>query len=40
MENEGFYNKFETLPIEAQKQVLAYIDLLTQHKIIIMHATS
>ncbi len=28
MENEGFYNKFESLPIEAQKQVLAFIDFL------------
>ncbi len=28
MENEGFYNKFESLPIEAQKQVLIFIDFL------------
>ncbi|NCS88777.1 MAG: hypothetical protein AUK34_08375 [Ignavibacteria bacterium CG2_30_36_16] len=28
MENEGFYNKFESLPIEAQKQVLTFIDFL------------
>ena len=28
MENEGFYNKFESLPIEAQKQVLVFIDFL------------
>lgn len=28
MENQGFYNKFESLPIEAQKQVLAFIDFL------------
>ena len=28
MENQGFYTKFESLPIEAQKQVLAFIDFL------------
>jgi hypothetical protein len=28
MENKGFYNKFEALPLEAQKQVLAFIDFL------------
>lgn len=28
MENKGFYNKFESLPTEAQKQVIALIDLL------------
>lgn len=28
MEDKGFYNKFESLPIEAQKQVLAFIDFL------------
>ena len=28
MENQGFYNKFESLPVEAQKQVLAFIDFL------------
>ena len=28
MENKVFYNKFESLPIEAQKQVLAFIDFL------------
>ncbi|MBU0560340.1 MAG: DUF2281 domain-containing protein [Bacteroidetes bacterium] len=28
MESKGFYNKFESLPIEAQRQVLAFIDLL------------
>ena len=28
MENEGFYNKFESLPVEAQKQVLTFIDFL------------
>ncbi len=28
MENEGFYNKFESLPIEAQKQVLDFVDFL------------
>ena len=28
MGNEGFYNKFESLPIEAQKQVLAFVDFL------------
>ncbi len=30
MENEGFYNKFESLPIEAKKQVLAYMDFLKE----------
>lgn len=28
MENEVFHSKFESLPIEAQKQVLAFIDFL------------
>ena len=28
MESEGINNKFESLPIEAQKQVLAFIDFL------------
>jgi hypothetical protein len=28
MENKGFYNKFESLPTEAQKQVLELIGLL------------
>ncbi len=28
MENKGFYNKFESLPAEAQKQVLAFMDFL------------
>ncbi len=28
MEEKGFYNKFESLPIEAQKQVLMFIDFL------------
>ncbi|MBI1939430.1 MAG: DUF2281 domain-containing protein [Ignavibacteriales bacterium] len=28
MENKRFYNKFESLPIEAQKQVMAFIDFL------------
>lgn len=28
MENKGFYNKFESLPIEAQKQVMIFIDFL------------
>ncbi|MBZ0201160.1 MAG: hypothetical protein K8H86_14905 [Ignavibacteriaceae bacterium] len=30
MENEGFYNKFESLPIEAQKQVLTFVDFLNK----------
>ncbi len=28
MESKGFYSKFESLPIEAQRQVLAFIDFL------------
>lgn len=28
MENKRFYNKFVSLPIEAQKQVMAFIDFL------------
>jgi len=28
MEEKGFYKKFESLPIEAQKQVLLFIDFL------------
>lgn len=28
MDNKGFYNKFESLPLEAQRQVLAFIDFL------------
>jgi len=28
MEEKGFYNKFETLPLEAQKQVLTFMDFL------------
>lgn len=28
MENERFYNKFESLPLEAQNQVLSFIDFL------------
>jgi len=28
MENKGFYNKFESLPVEAQKQVISFIDFL------------
>ncbi|MGD8780909.1 MAG: DUF2281 domain-containing protein [Ignavibacteria bacterium] len=28
MENKIFYNKFESLPVEAQRQVLAFIDFL------------
>lgn len=28
MEKEGFYNKFESLPMEAKKQVISYVDFL------------
>ena len=28
MGNKGFYNKFEALPLEAQEQVLSFIDFL------------
>jgi len=28
MENKNIYNKFESLPIEAQRQVIAFIDFL------------
>jgi hypothetical protein len=28
MESKRIYNKFESLPIEAQKQVIAFIDFL------------
>jgi hypothetical protein len=28
MDNQGLYNKFESLPLEAQKQVMAFIDFL------------
>jgi hypothetical protein len=28
MDDKRFYNKFESLPIEAQKQVLTFIDFL------------
>jgi hypothetical protein len=28
MEDQGFYNKFETLPLKAQKQVMAFIEFL------------
>ncbi|MEO8399960.1 MAG: DUF2281 domain-containing protein [Ignavibacteriaceae bacterium] len=30
MENKRFYNKFESLPMEAQKQVIAFIDFLKE----------
>jgi hypothetical protein len=28
MDNEKFYNKFESLPLEAKRQVLLFIDFL------------